>query len=162
MSVRIDVPASRGIGVTVAAVGGALAGLVYLGLLTVIAMRDGHGPATGANALGAWAVRWLQSAAPQALDNPYPDATLGGIFIVLIVGALFGALLAALLGRLPDDHPMAWGLLLGLVLWWLVLRSLAPALDPVLLTVVDARGLFVAHLVSGGVLGAWLHAARHT
>ena len=177
MSVRVDSPPFRGIGLTVAATGGALSGLVYLAILTGVALYQGRGFAAGANAVGAWAVRWLQSAAPQALDNVYPDATIAGIFIALLIGedatiagifialligALTGAVLASLLARLPDDHPLAWGLLMGLVLWWLVLRSLAPALDPVLLTLVGGRELFLAHLVSGAVLGVWLNAARQT
>ena len=120
MSVRVDSPPFRGIGLTVAATGGALSGLVYLAILTGVALYQGRGFAAGANAVGAWAVRWLQSAAPQALDNVYPDATIAGIFIALLIGALTGAVLASLLARLPDDHPLAWGLLMGLVLWWLV------------------------------------------
>ncbi len=166
------------------AIGGAIGGAIMLACLALAAGPLGRQPVAAANALGAWSVRWLQTAAPQALDDPYADATLGGIGLALVVGALLGAVFAGWLDRLPDDHPLAWGLVWGLGLWaiarWLVL----PALDPVLLQAFDSRpiltlpealaqalgpsiaswldihALWLAWLAYGLWLGLWVHAGR--
>jgi hypothetical protein len=128
------------------AVGGALGGALVLVILAILAGPSGHRPVAAPNAFGAWFVRWLQTAAPSALDSFYADATLGGIALALAVGALLGAVFAGAIARLPDDHPLAWGLVWGLMIWaaarWLVL----PALDPVLLQAFDARPILLERL----------------
>lgn len=123
------------------AVGGALGGALVLLILAVLAGPSGHQPVAAPNAFGAWFVRWLQTAAPTALDSFYLDATLGGIALALAVGALLGAVFAGAIDRLPDDHPLAWGLVWGLVIWAAARWLVAPALDPVLLQAFDARSI---------------------
>jgi hypothetical protein len=140
------------------AVGGALGGGLMLGILALAAGSVGRQPPAAPNALGAWFVRWLQTAAPQALDGFYADATLGGIGLALVVGALLGAVFGGWIERLPDDHPLAWGLLWGLGLWAAARWLVAPALDPLLLETFDTQSLLPEALASalGPTIAAWL------
>ncbi|MCB9177383.1 MAG: hypothetical protein H6648_09505 [Caldilineae bacterium] len=157
---RVDPAPSAVLEVLYGALGGLLAGAAYVAVLGTAAVAAGHSALAGANAIGAWLVRWLQSAAPQAFDNFYADASLGGALIALLAGASFGALLAGLLLRLPEDQPLAWGGLSGLVGWALARWSILPALDPALPQLLGGRALLAAHLLSGLLLGAWLQAGR--
>jgi len=147
-------------------VGGGLAGAAALVVLVAIGLAQGQAWTRPVNTLGALWVRWLQSAAPQALDNAYLDALLAGIGTAIVAGALLGGLLALGLERLPEDQPISWGLLLGLVLALLLHGSpragwgLGPALHPLLAAELGWRGLLAAGLVYGGGLGAWLQVAR--
>jgi hypothetical protein len=141
------------------AVGGGLGAAVSLAVLAADAARAGFGVLAAPNAVGAWLVRWLQTAAPGALAAFHVDATLGGALTHVAVGALVGAVFAVVLDRLPEDHPVAWGAMLGLGLWALA-RWTVPALDPVLSHVVTGIGLLVAHLAYGVLLGAWVDAGR--
>jgi hypothetical protein len=158
--IRIDPAPSAALELLQGAVGGLLAAAVYLAALCLGALLAGHRAVAGLNAVGAWLVRWLQDAAPQALDNFYPDATLGGLIMALVVGASLGALLAGMLVRLPEDQPVAWGGVAGLLSWAAARWSLLPAWDPVLLSAVDERALLAAHLLAGLALGAWLQVGR--
>ncbi len=159
MSSRIDPAPLAWLDLLHGILGGMLAGLLYLAALAVGALLAGHRAVAGPNAVGAWLVRWLQESAPQALDNPYPDASLGGLAIALLVGASLGGVLAGLLARLPEDQPLAWGGLLGLVSWLVSRWMVLPALNPVLLRAVDGRALLAAHLLAGLMLGIWIQAA---
>lgn len=141
------------------ALGGGL-GLLVMGAACAVTDRE---PIVAANAVGAWAVRWLQVADTSALDNFYPDATLVGIATALGAGAVFGSTSAAWLARLPEESPLAWGLLLALASWVLTRFMLAPALDPVLVRDGVFAGGWVLGLASiayGLVVGGWLAAAR--
>ncbi|RIL08914.1 hypothetical protein DCC79_12570, partial [bacterium] len=139
---------------------GAAAGAGFVGALAVVAVWRGHAPAAGANALGAAVVRWLQTAAPQALDNVYPDATPGGVAIAVALGAAIGAIFGGMLDRLPEDHPVAWGAVLALATWAVAAWGVVPALDPVAGRVFEPRHLLAAHLAYGMILGSWVHAGR--
>jgi hypothetical protein len=155
---RIDAPPAAALDLVHAAIGGGLAGLLFLILLLYGAHLAGHAALSGANALGAFFVRWLQDAAPQALNNFYPDATLSSLLIAPLVGAGVGAAFAAFLTHLPEDRPLAWGGVMGVLLWLAGRWSILPALDPVLIQQVDGRVLFAAFLLSGLALGAWIEA----
>lgn len=115
---------------------------------------------TPVNAVGAWLVRWLQVADPTALHQPYADATLGGVLTAVVLGALGGALVAVAGERFPEDAPLAWCLAASLLAWAAARAALVPALDPLLLRVVDGRLLLAAFAVYGAVLAAWTSAAR--
>jgi hypothetical protein len=141
------------------AVGGALGAVGSLVVLAGEAARTGLGALTAPNAVGAWFVRWLQAAAPDALAAFHADATVGGALVHVAVGTLVGAVFAVVLDRLPEDNPVAWGGMLGLGLWALA-RWVVPALDPVLGRVFSGAGLLTAHLVYGALLGAWVQAGR--
>lgn len=142
------------------AIGGILAALAWLGLLALWAGAEGRAGLLAANAAGATFVRWLQHAAPQAWENFYWDATLGGVLLVLALGLLGGALCAGFVERLPDDHPLAWGLVWGLATWAATRWLFAPSLDPVLLRAYSDWALLAACLAFGLVIGAWLQAGR--
>jgi hypothetical protein len=142
------------------ALGGALAGLAWLAVATLLAVAvAGQAPLAVANAVGAWLVRWLQTAAPPALAGFYPDATLGGLALVLAVGALGGALLAGLVLRLDHEGPLAWALV-GAVAAWLLLRWALGAVDPLLLRVLGSAGLAAGCAAWALVSAAWLAAGR--
>jgi hypothetical protein len=141
-------------------VGGMVSGLAASAIMAGVTAVMGSPAVTSLNSVGAWIVRWLQYAAPDALNGFYYDATLGGILLTAGVGALVGAVLGGLLARFPDDQPFVWGAVAGAVLWLLVKAALAPALDPVLNRVVDWRVLLVTCLAFGLMLGAWMHYGR--
>lgn len=143
---RVYAPPAATRAIVYGAVGGALGGALVLAILAVLAVPSGHRPVAAPNAFGAWFVRWLQTAAPSALDSVYLDATLGGGVLALVVGALLGAVFAGAIDRLPDDHPLAWGLVWGLAIWAAARWLVAPALDPVLLQAFDTRPLLLERL----------------
>lgn len=142
------------------AVGGAVAAALALALLVLLTVAQGGVAPTVPNAVGAWLVRWLQTAEPSALDGVYIDATLGGGAVFLFVGALLGALFAALLERLPEDHPLVWGVALGVGLWLLTRWAVAPSLDPILTRAVPSAALLAVDLVFSLLLGGWVQAGR--
>ena len=148
------------------ATGGLLAAAASLAALVALAGSSGRSLARPLNVVGAALVRWLQGAAPQALDGVYLDATWGGLALALVSGALVGSLLAMALDRLPEDQPFSWGLLTGLAAAALLNGSprsgwgLGPSLNPLLVTEWGWRGLLVAGAVFGAALGGWLHLDR--
>jgi len=142
------------------AAGGSLGGAIGLGVLAVAASLDGRQPWAAPNAVGAWFVRWLQSAAPPAMDSFYWDASLGGILLAAGVGALAGAVFAGVVEGLPDDHPVAWGLITGAAAWAATRWLVAPALDPALIEAFDSRALLAAHLAAGLFIGLWVLEGR--
>lgn len=141
-------------------VGGAVATIIAMSLLAALHGLRGGSPLVPLNAIGAWVVRWLQQAAGDAFTHFYVDATLGGIGIALAVGGALGALFASLLSRLPQDHPVGWGLMAGLVLWVLTWWRVLPALDPAFVGQVERDAWLVACLAYGGLIGAWVHGDR--
>lgn len=144
------------------AIGGAVAGATALCVLVAGTALGGREPAVAVNAVGAWAVRWLQTADPSALDNVYADATPIGILTAIVAGAAVGPPLAAWIARYPEDHPAAWGLMAGVGLWVTTRWVIGPSLDPVLVrpgASVDAWTLAAAHVAFGLVIGLWMHAA---
>jgi hypothetical protein len=142
------------------AVGGMVAGLFALVVLTAIEALTGGSGFRSSNALGAWAVRWLQVSDPDALQQFYPDATLGGIALTVLVGGLVGAMLAGLLARFPEDQPLAWGAIAGAVLWAAVWWGIGPALSPVLVRAIDWRVMLATCLTYGLMLGWWMRFGR--
>lgn len=142
------------------AVGGAVAGAVAGVALSAGAVLAGHRAVAGVNAVGAWTVRWLQTADAEAIEHFYRDATLAGSAYILVAGAVIGVLFALCLARLPDDHPVAWGAILGVGAWVFVRAWLAPALDPALLRFFDWHVLLPTCLVYGVALGFWVQASR--
>lgn len=164
--VRIDPGPQRWGSLVSGAAGGLLASAAALLALVALAVTSGHSPVRPLNVIGAAFVRWLQDAAPQALDNVYADATLGGLALALAAGAGVGSLLALALDRLPEDQPFSWGLLTGLASAALLNGAprsgwgLGPSLNPLLAGEWGWRGLLVAGAAFGVVLGAWLHADR--
>ncbi len=140
------------------ALGGALGGLTGLLAASVTHVVLGGEALVASNALGATVVRWLQIGQTQAFDNFYPDATLGGVLLALIAGALVGAPLGALVARFPDDHPAAWGFVCGIALWAITRWVLAPALDPASLRVLGGWPFAAGHLAFGLSTGMWLGA----
>ncbi len=159
-AVRVSAPPTAGPAMLHGLLGGAAAGVGFVGALALVAAWRGHAPVAAPNAIGATVVRWLQAAAPQALDNPYPDATLAGIAIAIALGAAIGALFGGMLERLPEDHPAAWGALLGLATWAVAAWGVVPALDPVAGRAFEPRHLLAAHLTYGMIVGSWVHAGR--
>ena len=164
--VRVDPGPLRWTNLISGVAGGLLASTAALLALVALSMASGRSPVRPLNVVGAGLVRWLQAAAPQALDSFYLDATLGGLTLVLITGALLGGLLSLALDRLPEDQPLSWGLLTGLATAALLNGSprsgwgLGPTLNPLLVSEWGWRGLLVAGGVFGLLLGAWLHFDR--
>jgi hypothetical protein len=144
------------------AVGGAFAGAAALAVLLGGTAVLGRPPLEAANAVGAWPVRWLQTAAPSSLGQLFLDATLGGPLLAWLVAILAGALVAVALDRLPEGEPLSWGVLIGLGLAALVRWVLAPALDPLLVRTVPTVVILAAGGVFGAVMGGWLAAARRS
>jgi hypothetical protein len=97
---------------------------------------------------------------PSALEGFYWDATLGGGVAFVLVGVLVGALFAGVLDRLPEDHPLLWGALLGLGLWALTHWVIAPSLNPLITRALPDGVLLATDLVFGLALGAWIQAGR--
>jgi hypothetical protein len=129
----------------------ALALLVAAGAVTLA----GRAPVAAANALGAWWVRWLQGAEPQALDSIYPDATAVGLLLALAAGALAGAVAGGVWARWPLIATWAW--MLGAAgLAWLALPALSPAAERLF----SAGGLALLGALWGLGLGLWLRAGR--
>jgi hypothetical protein len=143
----------------VGGIAGGLAAAVAAAVLTGL-HAVGAEPLEPLNAIGAWAVRWLQTADRAALALFYADATLLGAAACLTVGATIGAVFAATLDRLPQDHPVAWGVLAALVLWAVTWWRILPALDPRFVQVVRSEHWLAALLVYGLFLGAWIHVDR--
>jgi hypothetical protein len=112
------------------------------------------------NAIGAWLVPWLQTAAADAYAHFYVDATVGGIAIALVVGAAVGALFSSVLDRLPQDHPVVWGALGGLMIWAFTWWRVLPALDPALVSMVERSVWLIFCLAYGHVLGVWVSGER--
>lgn len=142
------------------AIGGALAAWLTLIGGVVLLAASGQPPLALVNAAGAWLVRWLQTAAPSALGNFYPDASLGGLLLVGLFGALAGAVLGALLARLPQEGPVLWGLATGLGLWLLLHWAVVPGLDPLLDGLLGGAGLALACGMWGLLAGWWHRAGR--
>ena len=142
------------------AMGGALAGLAGLVVASVITVALGGEALAASNAFGAMVVRWLQIGQAPAYANFYPDATLGGLALAASLGALIGAPLAAFIARFPEDHPVAWGLVAGLLTWVVARWVILPALDPAALRILPAWAILLGHLAYGLALGAWLAALR--
>jgi len=157
---QVVVPASSARPLLYGAVGGLGAAAVALVVAGAAVGAQGRPPVAVANGVGAWFVRWLQTAAPSALDNFYLDATLGGLGIALGLGVVGGAALAGITGRLSEDSPLAWGLAAGFGFWLVAQWALVPALDPVLGRVLPSPGLALACLAYGLTLGWWLRAGR--
>ncbi len=141
-------------------VGGAVAAGIAIAILTVVHTARGGSTLVPLNAIGAWLVRWLQQAGPDAFTHFYADATLSGVAIAVVVGGTVGALFASLLDRLPQDHPVGWGLMAGLVLWVVTWWRVLPALDPAFVAHLEREAWLVACLTYGGLLGAWVHGDR--
>lgn len=139
------------------AMGGVMAALVALAALCGLAIVQGASVYRPLNAIGAWTVRWLQTADLAALDQFLSDATPAGIFFALVLGALVGAVFAALCRRV-SDAPVGLGLGAGLVMWAMCQWQLAPALDPVIQRAFKLEVLLGAFLVYGLVLGGWVQA----
>jgi hypothetical protein len=158
--VAVSTPPDGSRAAVFAAMGGALGGAVTTAVLAGGAVIMDRAPAAGPNAVGAWLVRWLQTAAPDALDGFYADATLGGLAVAVVAGAVTGAVFGAFLDRLPHDRPLVWGLLLGLLLWALAHHVVAPALDPLLVRLFDWRVLLPAFVAYGAVVGLWVQGGR--
>lgn len=142
------------------AMGGAIAAWLTLAACMVLGAAAGQAPLAPVNATGAWLVRWLQTAAPSALANFYPDATIGGLLIVGLFGALAGALLGALLARAPQAGPVLAGLSAGLGLWLLLRWVILPGVNPVLGTFLGTVGLALACAAWGLLAGLWHRAGR--
>ncbi len=123
----------------IAAGNGALAAWGALLCLSAFATLGGGSPWVPANALGAWFVRWLQTADPTATTRFYADATLGGILLSGVAGALGGMFWWACLTHWRGARPLVLAVLLALVGLGLVRRIVAPALDPLMLR--DLPGL---------------------
>lgn len=155
---RIVIPAHRGPSLVAGAAGGALGGALALAVLALGGVLAGRAPLVAPNVVGATLVRWLQIGQPQAFDNLYPDATLGGLLLAVLFGALVGAPLAAFIVRFPEDHPVAWGLLASAGLWALWRFALGPALNPVAARELGGWALAAAFLTYGLVFGAWMAA----
>lgn len=143
-----------------AATGGLLGGLLALAVLAAAAALGGTPAVAAPNAIGAWLVRWLQAAAPDALESFYYDATLLGIASAMVFGIAAAAVFGGIMVRLPEDHPAAWGLLLGAACWAVTRFALAPALDPLVLRVFDWRALLPAFLAFGLFVGLWVQTGR--
>ena len=147
---------------------GAVAGLLVLVAVAIWGSETGWAalspPVAEAvaplNAIGAWLIRWLQTADTAALLVPQVDAVALGIALPLLLGSLIAAAFAGLMDRLPDDHPVAWGVMLSVVLFVLTWWFLIPVLDPVLARVVSAAQWFVAVLAYGLTVGLWTQADR--
>jgi hypothetical protein len=142
---------------------GAVAGLAgaAAGLAVLVALAATAGSAVvPVNAIGAWLVRWLQTADPSALTRLYPDATAAGVITAGGVGVVVGAFFAAVMNRLPQDHPVAWGVMMGLVIWVATWFKLLPALDPVMPRAVDRWYWLAALVVFGLITGAWIQSDR--
>jgi hypothetical protein len=142
------------------AVGGALASLLSLAVALVLAAAQGQPPLAVPNAVGAWLVRWLQTAAPSALENFYPDATLGGLLLVVAGGGTAGAFVAAAAGHGPRRSGLALGLAAALLAWALLALAVAPALDAVLGAVLGPWGLAGTAAAWGLGMAWWLGGLR--
>jgi hypothetical protein len=142
------------------AAGGVVAAAASTALLAALhAVRQGSAWVP-LNAIGAWAVRWLQPAAPDAFTHVYGDATAGGLAVALVTGAAVGALFASLLERLPRDHPVGWGLLAGISLWAFTWWRALPALDPAFVAHVEREAWLASCVLFGALLGVWIHGDR--
>lgn len=146
--------------VIVGAAGGVLAASVALVVATLLAVQRGHAPVAVLNGVGAWLVRWLHTAAPQALDNFYLDASVGGVAVALGAGALVGAVAAGAWARATTGSGLGWGLGTAALAWAAARWILLPALDPAMATVLAPAALAVTCLAFGLVLGLWLGALR--
>jgi hypothetical protein len=153
-------PRHHGASLLLGSLGGAVAGVFGLASASLTTVVLGGEALQATNALGAAAVRWLQIGQPQAFANFYPDATLGGLVLGLLAGALVGAPLAAFIARFPEDHPAAWGLVAGLLLWVVARWVLAPALNPAALRIVPGWAMLFGHLGYGLAIGIWLASVR--
>lgn len=142
------------------AVGGMVSGLFALVVMTAVEALTGGSGFESSNALGAFLVRWLQVSDPDALPRFYPDATLGGIALTVMVGGLVGAMLAGLLARFPEDQPLAWGAIAGAVLWAALWWGIGPALSPVLVRTIDWRVMLATCVTYGLILGWWMRYGR--
>lgn len=137
-----------------------MSGSCALLLASFLATAGGRAPVAVVNALGAWAVRWLQAAAIQALDNPYPDATPGGVALALLLAALGGAVFGGVAQRAAGESPLAWGLFSGILLWAAGRWFLLPLYNPVLTRVLESLPLAVVCMTYGLGLGLWHDAGR--
>ncbi|MFN2115274.1 MAG: hypothetical protein ACK2T6_06140 [Anaerolineae bacterium] len=142
------------------AVGGVAAGLFGLVVMTAAEVLGGGGGFQTSNLIGAWFVRWLQVADTDALTGFYADATLGGMAVAAVGGAVVGALVAGLLARHPEARMMAWGVVSGLLAWAIVWYLVAPVLSPVLVRVLDWRVAAASGMAYGLMLGWWMRFGR--
>ena len=137
------------------AVGGLIGSLVFIAVLVLAALQKGRLAWAGLNVLGAFWARWLQIADRGALDLFYWDASLGGLLSTLMLGTLLGAFLGSMLTRMPDDYPLAWGVIAVLILAVLVRKVLAPALSPILVEFLEPRVFYAAFGLAGAAAGLW-------
>ena len=137
-------------------IAGLLGSLVFLGVLALAAYQNGRSTWAGLNIVGAFWARWLQVSDRGALDLFYWDASLGGLLLTLLLGMLLGALLDSLLTRVPDDYPLAWGVIASLLLALLIRKVFAPALSPILVDFIESREFYAALGLAGAAAGLWL------
>lgn len=142
------------------ALGGAAAALGALAVMAAASVLGGGALAAGPNAIGAWMVRWLQSAAPDAVHRAYWDATVGGIVTSAVAGGVVGALFGATTSRWRAGNLPLVGVAVGLACWSVVRWVVAPALDPLLVRVFDWRALLLAGVAFGALLGFWARIGR--
>jgi hypothetical protein len=157
---RIYAPASSLGPLVSGAVGGLVAGGLAAVALAAASIVRGAPAVEPINALGAWLVRWLQTAGPDAFRHTYPDATPGGVATILVVSTALGAAFGALMNRLPQDHPVAWGLMTAGLLWVASWEAVLPALDPVAKQVLEPAQWLAGMAAYGLALGLWVHGDR--
>ncbi|HBY92780.1 MAG: hypothetical protein M5U01_33885 [Ardenticatenaceae bacterium] len=136
-------------------VGGLLGGLAMAAVAIATGLLIGRGPWYPLNLVAATIVRSLQATPPEMLSQFYLPALIVGFILHMLLSISIGFLFALLLPTLPGP-PWIWSLLIGPALWFGAQFVVLPAVNPVMSTSVWLPSFFVAHLVYGLVLGAWV------
>jgi hypothetical protein len=139
-------------------IGGLLGGLAMALVAVVTGIVIGRGPWYPLNLVAATVLRGLQTASVEALSAFSPEALLVGLVLHLLLSCGIGFLFAVLLPTLPGP-PWIWSLSLGPALWVIAQFVVLPVVNPVMSLGLYPPSFFIAHLVYGLVLGAWVQRA---
>jgi len=136
-------------------IGGAMGGLVMIGIAAIYGLSSGHGLWLPVNLIGATVVRDLQVASLDQLSAFNAAALLMGLVLHMVMSIGLGLIFAMLLPTLPGS-PVLWALLIGPLLWALASVLILPFLNPVMAEYVDHTSFFGAHVIYSLVLGWWI------
>jgi hypothetical protein len=136
-------------------VGGVLGGLAMVIVALAYGLWSGQGPWLPVNLIGATLVRDLQTLPIEQLGQFNLAALIVGLILHGVLSVGLGFVFALLLPTMPGP-PLIWSLTVGPLLWMIASVLALPILNPVMAERVEVSSFFVAHLVYGLVLGAYV------
>ena len=138
---------------TMGVVGGLLGGLLMAIFSMSMGVLRGPGPWMSAKLIGGVVL------GPRAINNVGVfDFTpiISGLVIHFIVAAVLGGLFGLFSVYLPSVSHVLWGMVYGLLIWFVASFFVLPVIDPLLVNNTDPGLFALSHIIYGVSLGWWM------